>query len=58
MKPLSEQLRQVSDRVKETEDLAAVSRDKDRQKLEAQRTKVKASISSSQEQAKASFESA
>ncbi|MCU1428772.1 MAG: hypothetical protein JWL83_2772 [Actinomycetia bacterium] len=44
MKALSEQLADLSKRVKQTEDSVALTREKNRQKLEAQRTKLNRAI--------------
>ena len=44
MKPLSEQLVVLSDRLKKTEDVVAAARQKNRENLENQRDRLKTSI--------------
>jgi hypothetical protein len=54
MKALSEQLSDLSDRAKRTEDVVAAAREKDRAKLESQRAQLKTSIADGNAKAKAS----
>ena len=54
MKALSEQLSALSDRAKQTEDVVAVAREKNRAKLQDQQAKLKTSIDAGQAKAKES----
>jgi chromosome segregation ATPase len=53
VKKLSDQLSALADRTKKTEDTVGAARDKDRQKLEAQRAAIKASADEHADSAKA-----